>query len=81
MLSDSLMVCRLMAYSQDESRRTRIPNSIDSPSTNILRVALGSVAVIPSRSFVSLTWQPNREVPVSPNAMSSMSFSSSYAQN
>lgn len=49
----------------------------DVPSTNIFRVALGNDAVIPSIAFVSFTWQPRRDVSVSPNAISSMSFSSS----
>ena len=49
----------------------------DAPSTNIFRVAAGSVAVMPSRARVRCTWQPRRDVSVRPNAMSSMSFSSS----
>lgn len=47
------------------------------PSTNIFRVAEGSVAVIPSKSFVNFTWHPSRLVSVRPNAMSNISFSSS----
>lgn len=47
------------------------------PSTNIFLVAEGSVQVMPSSSRVTFTWHPNRLVSVSPNAMSSMSFSSS----
>lgn len=57
---------------------TSILGNENSPSTNIFRVALGNVAVIPSSSRVSITWQPNRDVSVRAKAISSMSFSSSY---
>lgn len=43
------------------------------PSTRKFLVALGSVMVVPSMSFVTLTWQPRRDVSVRPNARSSMS--------
>lgn len=43
----------------------------------MLRVAEGRVHVMPSSSRVRWTWQPRRDVSVRPNAMSSMSFSSS----
>jgi hypothetical protein len=80
----------------------------DAPSTNIFLVAAGRVAVMPSSSRVSFTWQPSRDlkhqivqyisrrsglgeesgdgggranrgthVSVNPNAISSISFSSS----
>ena len=41
------------------------------------RVMLGNLTRSPSRSFFILTWHPNRDVSVNPNARSSMSFSSS----
>lgn len=37
----------------------------------------GNRTTNPSRSLVMITWQPNREVSVSPKARSNMSFSSS----
>lgn len=41
------------------------------------RVMDGNRTTSPSRSLVMITWQPNREVSVSPKARSNMSFSSS----
>ena len=55
-------VCRFGPCEESPLGQYRSKYRICSPSTNIFRVADGGVAIIPSRSFVSLTWHPNLDL-------------------
>lgn len=45
-----------------ERERKREESVFYAPSTRRFRVALGRVMVVPSKSFVTLTWHPSRDL-------------------
>ena len=57
-------------------KKERGKSEIYAPSTRRFRVALGRVIVVPSKSFVTLTWQPSRDLQKAFRACGSVSLPS-----